>query len=237
MTRISVLIISSLLALSAGAQFRDAGLWVDYSLSTEFKKDFEFSISPEIRLDENLSRLARAFADVGAQYKITKQFFVSVTYRGGMRNDGEFYDPRHRFQFGLGIRRKAGDFTFTYQPRWQAAVKASSSENDADFVTTMRNKLQVKYTGLKGIDLSTSFEVFNNSTNYQGFVLQNWRWVGDIEKKINKQNSFSLGYLIQKSLLDSPQQIDFVILASYKMQLNLFGKKKDEEKEPPVDTK
>ncbi len=221
-----------LLPSMASAQFKDAGMWTDFTCSVDLNKKWQVAASPEVRLNENFSRVSRAFVDLGAQYKYNKHLFLSLTYRGGAAQLTDYFETRQRLQFGVAYKNKIHDFTLALQSKWQAAVRSLSPESDADFITTMRNKLQVKYTGLKGIDLATSFELFNNTKQYQQFVLTNWRWIATVDKKINKTNSISLGYLIQKSLLDSPQKIDYVLLLSY--QINLERKK--EKKEPATET-
>jgi len=226
------------LTLNTLAQYRDAGMWASFSANVDYKKRWEFSISPEMRLNENYSRVARLFADVGAQYKFSKQFFVTATYRGGARNAGDGFESRQRFQVGLGLRHKWNDFTITYQPRFQVSLEPHSSESDADFATTMRNKLQVKYEASKKMEYSTSFELFSNTAQYQQFVLQNWRWIAEAERRINKRNSVSLGYLIQKSLLDSPQELDYVLLLSYQVNLTTGkNKKKKQDEDLPEEIK
>ncbi len=220
-----------LLPFIATAQFNDAGMWTSFSCSVDLNKKWQVAASPEVRLNENLSRLSRAFVDLGAQYKYNKHLFLSLTYRGGTAQLQDYFESRQRLQFGVAYKDKIHDFSFSIQSRWQAAVRAFSPESDADFITTIRNKAQVKYTGLKGIDLATSFELFNNTKHYQQFVLQNWRWVASAEKKINKTNSISLGYLIQKDLLSSPQKIEYVVLLAYQISLE---RKKEEKEIVPV---
>lgn len=215
------------LPLFASAQYKDAGMWTDLSCSFEPTKKWQLSASPEIRLNENLSRLSRAFVDFGAQYKYKKHFYLSATLRVGAAHIQDYFEARQRLQLGIAYKDKIGDFSFAVQSRWQAAVRPAASENDADFTTTMRNKAQLKYTGLKGVDLGTSIELFNNTQQYQQFQLQTWRWVINVDKKINKQNSIALGYLIQKNIVESPQEMDFVLLLSYQIT---FEQKKENEK-------
>lgn len=222
-----------LLPLAANAQYKDAGLWASFSASAELTKQWEIAVSPEMRFDENGTRLASAFTDIGAQYKVNKFFFVTATYRAGARRSDEFYDTRQRAQLGLGFKRKWKDFSVTYQPRWQLAIAGFAAESDADFVTTLRNKLKVQYSGWKKTDLSSSFEVFNANSAFGAFTLQNWRWIAEIERSINKRNAVSIGYLIQKNLLDTPNEMDFVFLLSYQLKLDLKKEKKNKEEELP----
>ncbi len=221
-----MLFFSSLVSFS---QYKDAGMWIDASAVGELNKRLEFSFAPEIRLNENLSRISRLFADIGLQYKLNKHFHTALTYRTGFAQLTDEYQMRNRVQFGIGYKKKLRDFSLALSSRWQLATRANMPENDPDLKTTFRNKISVKYSGVKKIDFSTSFELFNNSNQYSSFTLQNWRWTVSAERKLNKLNYLSLGYLIQKSIDDSPQEMDFVVLVSY--QHNLKWKKKKGDKE------
>ena len=194
-------------------------MWTDATVVAAINKKLDFAFSPEIRLNENISRISRIFADLGLQYKLNKYFQASLTYRSGFAHLVEVYQSRHRFQFGVGYKMKLHDFSFALTTRWQLATRANTPENDPDLITTVRNKIAVKYSGMKKMDFSTSFELFNKSNLYNSFALQNWRWIVSAERKLNKRNFLSIGYLIQKSILDSPQEIDFVILVSYQHDL------------------
>ncbi len=201
------------------AQTKDAGLWVDAGFSRELGERFDLSVSPEIRLDENLTRWSRLFADASLEYKYNKHFSLSAAYRGGLRNDGVQVDGRHRMQYGLGLKQKWDDWTLHYQSRVQFAINAAWSDADVDFNTTWRNRVTVKYGGLKRTDLSTSYETFNSVSAYQELAWTNWRWTAQVARKISKKQSAALGYLIQRDMTDSPQHLDFVFLLSYKVEL------------------
>jgi hypothetical protein len=231
MIRSSFLIISILFAVPVFSQHKDAGLWADCGLTWSPEKRWEFGLAPEIRLDENLSRLSRLFVDAQVQYKLSKEVFITAVYRQGIANSGEFYEMRQRVLTGIGMRQKFGQFTCTITSRWQASLSGLGAESDADFVTTWRNRLQVKYGGLKKTDLSGSFELFNSSSVYGALELQSWRGILSLQRKLDKRTSVSVGYLVQKSLNDSPQEMDFVILASFSKELK-FGRKKEKEETP-----
>ena len=201
------------------AQYNDAGLWADISLSHEVSDRLEVTVSPEIRLDENISRWARCFVDVSAEYSLNKRFSMTAAYRGGLANDGVQVDPRQRLQYGLTIKEKLDDFVFQFQSRIQLSIAGTVGDADADFVTLWRNRAGIKYTGLKRLDLSTSFELFNNASQYNPLELQNWRWIAQATRKITKKQSVAAGYLIQRDFTESPLETDYVILLSYKVEL------------------
>jgi len=209
---------------------KDAGLWTDYNLTLKYKKKWEFSFAPEIRFNNNVSQLSRVMADVGVEYKPIKVFFAGISYRTSTRVEDDWQDTRERIQFGLGVKHEWRSFTFTLQPRYQASLQQVSSDGDADFETTLRNKLTVKYNIKKKLSASASFELFNNSEPGMELRLENWRWKADIGYDLNKRNSFSVGYMIQKAIYESPQEMDFVFLVSYKTEINL-SKKTNKEKE------
>jgi hypothetical protein len=218
-TNFRILVVLLLCVSRLCAQTKDAGLWMDVGFSRELGDRFELSVSPELRLDENLTRWSRLFADASLEYKYNKNFSLSAAYRGGAGNDGVHVDGRHRMQYGLGVKQKWNDWTVQYHSRVQFALNAAWSDADVDFNTTWRNRVTVKYSGLKKTDLSTAFEIFNAISVYQEMAFTNWRWTSQVARKINKNQSASIGYLIQRDMTDSPQHIDFVILLSYKVEL------------------
>ncbi len=228
----SLLIFFLLAGLNLCAQYYDAGLWASFGVGLEINKKLEIGIAPELRMDENGSRIASAFSDIGLQYKWNKQFSLLATYRGGTKRNNDFFDPRQRLQFGFGFKKKWSDFALTYQPRWQVSVSSYKSESDPDFNTVVRNRLKFQYSGIKKTDLSSSFELFNLTSQYYPLALQNWRWIIEVERTFNKRNSFSIGYLIQKNILSSPQQLDFVFLLSYQMKFELNKDEKKKKEEP-----
>jgi hypothetical protein len=217
--RISLAFVLFLGASRVFAQTKDAALWMDAGFSREMGDRFELTVSPEIRLDENLTRWSRLFADFSLEYKYNKHISLSAAYRGGVGNDGVHIDSRHRMQYGLGLKQKWNDWSVQYQSRVQFALNAAWSDSDVDFNTTWRNRLTVKYGGLKKTDLATAYEIFNSVSAYQELAMTNWRWTAQVARKINKEQSVSVGYLIQRDLTESPQHLDFVFLLSYKVEL------------------
>lgn len=217
--RISLAFLLLLISACLCAQTKDAGLWMDVGFSRDVGERFELTISPEIRFDENLTRWSRLFADAALEYKYNKRISLSAAYRGGVANDGVYIDGRHRMQYGVGLKEKWNDWSLQFQSRVQFALNAAWSDADVDFNTTWRNRLTVKYGGLKKTDLATSYEIFNSVSAYQNLAFTNWRWTAQLARKINKKQSIALGYLIQRDLTESPQHLDYVFLLSYKVEL------------------
>jgi hypothetical protein len=210
------------------AQIKDAGLWTEGTFNKELGKRWEYALVSEIRMDENVSRMSRAFTDLGAQYKINKWLQSALVYRVGLAENEGYYDLRHRIQLGLAFKTKKQDFSWTYAPRWQLALSAGQSD-DADISTTLRNRFQMKYDGWKDWELSMSYEFFHSTSAYRFLQWQNWRWISQVSYELNKRRSVSIGYLIQRKLTSSPNEVDFVVLVGYKY--NLTKKKNKKEKQ------
>lgn len=222
-----------LLALDASSQKQDAGIWFGIKLTTDLTKKLEASISPELRLDENLSRLSGIFSDFELEYKLNKLLFISGAYRFGWRRNNNWLDSRQRFTGGIGAKHKSGDFTFAILSRYQTTGFVSSAENDADLSVSWRNKFSVKFGGLKKTDLSTSFEIFNAAGPFDVIQLTDWRWQAEVERKLSKRRFISAGYMIQQDLSGSQVETDFVFLLGYKY-LPDFKKKKKKTEEIPT---
>ena len=77
---------------------------------------------------------------------------------------------------------------------------------------------------MKKYTFSTSYEFFNSVALVNRLEWQNWRWTIEAERKLNKRNFISLGYLIQKDLESSVPATDFIVLVGYK---HIFKKNKD----------
>jgi hypothetical protein len=217
--RISLLLFLLLSSATLWSQSNDAGLWMDVGLSRELNDRLEITVSPEVRFDENITRWSRLFVDVGAEYKASKNFSLQAAYRGGIGNDGVHVDGRQRMQYGVAVKEKWNDWTVQLLSRAQFSMTGGLGDADVDFTTIWRNRASLKYGGLKKTDLSSSFELFNSISAYQDLALTNWRWTAQVSRKINKKQAVSFGYLIQRDLTESPQEMDYVILVSYKVEL------------------
>lgn len=215
--------------LQMNAQYKDAGVWTEATFAIEKGKRWEFAAVPELRFDENWSRLSRAFVDMGAQYKVNKTISASAVLRSGWADNDGFMEWRNRLQLGLGFRMKWNDWSLNYAPRWQVALAAGGAD-DVDIATNLRNRFQLKYGGIKDWDFSSAYEFFHSTGQYDFLTWQNWRWTTQAAYELNKRRSISAGYLIQRRLLGSPQRMDFVVLVGYKYTWNL--KKKDKSPAP-----
>lgn len=225
--RIVFILTLCLPALSWAQYYKDAGAWLGASISYPLSKKLDLGIAPECRLDENMTRVKGLFADVGGKYKVSDYISVIAEYRGGLRRSSDLYSGRHRLSLGVSLKYEWQDFTFTSLTRNQIAPSFAGSEGDVDLSSTLRQRLSVKYKGLKKVELSYSYEWFFDAYTRE---FSNWRTALSAEYKLSKRKFVSLGYMIQQER--SSGEMDFVLQASYKLELKK-GRKKEDQEIPP----
>jgi Protein of unknown function (DUF2490) len=204
---------------SVRAQEVDNGLWLNPSFEYKGLKKVDFELSPELRWDEDVTRLRSRQIDFKGRYNMKKDFFAGLSVRVGsiQRNSG--WQPRQRIQLNGGKKWKPGDFRIGYTSKIQFSFASKTRARDADFNSNFRNKLSVSYNGIKKFTLGFSFELFHGLSDGEFLELQDWRFVSEGEYKINKRNFVGLGYLIQHKIQPGIDQRDRVVLLSYKFVL------------------
>lgn len=199
---------------------RDAGLWVSGSFRADVGKKLEAYVDPEIRWDENITRVRGFFSDIGISRELSDIFSVEAELRIGGRRVETWYEGRHRLSVGLGARTRTGDFGWAILARHQVTPTVYGAENDVDIRGTSRIRGSVKYSGLRRTDLQASFELFSGKWS-EGW--SNWRAQASVERKINKRNFWTVGYLVQKDL--SNLDMDFVFRVGYVRKWDLDRKR------------
>lgn len=211
----------------------DAGMWNTFSFSGDIKdltpwkdpkifKDWSIHVDPEMRYDENISRLYGYFADLGTDKKWSKYFLTSVEYRLGARREENWYNLRTRWSLGAQVSLPLKDFKFSATTRYQVAKVITT---DLDLKSTWRQKISMEYSGWKNLGIQMSHELFFLPISLSN---TNWRSQISLKYKLNKSNAISLGYLVQRDLTNA--DMDFVILTGYKWEFN----KKKEKSTPAV---
>lgn len=214
------------------AQFNDAGLWSEISLQYKLSKRTDVSVTPEVRMDENISRVGRAFCDVGLQYKVSSAVSLSCVYRSGAAHDYQDTEFRQRIQMGAAFKWKGKKWTLAYLPRWQVSVRGVG-EYDADLSTLMRNRFQVKWDLPKKFELSSYAEFFHSTGSYDFAHWQSWRANCMLSKNLKGPHSFAVGYLVQHQFSSQVPRTDFVIVTSYRIDLERLKKEDKPEVTSP----
>jgi hypothetical protein len=217
----------------SGQNMNDAGIWNAFSVSSDVSdltpwkdpkilKDLRIYFNPEIRIDENFSRLNNFFADLGTEKKWSKFLSTSVEYRIGGRREEDWYNLRRRWSYGAQLSFPFHDFKFSATTRCQIARSASS---DIDLTSTWRQKFGIEYSKWDNFSIQMSHELF-----FLPITLENTNWRSQfvLKYKLDKSKALSIGYLVQRDLTNA--DMDFVILTGYKWEFN----KKKEKSTPAV---
>lgn len=211
------------------AQDNDFGWWMNAELDYSYNKDLSFSIAPELRFNENATQLRTYFTDFGVQYDVQKNFFIAGTLRWGAVLRRGNYLSRRRIQLGAGHKWKGDNWTATFLSRVQLGFTGIRSEGEVDLNSNWRNRFSFKYTGLKKLDLLTSYEFFHGIDAMEFLQWQNWRWQLKGEYKVKKQHFVTLGLLMQRDMDGRTPENHFVLLTGYRYELKR-AKKTDEKK-------
>ena len=211
----------------------DAGMWNTFSFSGDIKdltpwkdpkifKDWSVHVDPEMRFDENISRLYGYFVDLGTEKKWSKYLLTSVEYRLSAKREESWYNLRTRWSLGAQLNMPFKDFKLSSITRYQFAQVLSS---DVDMKSTWRQKVSLEYSGWKNFGVQMCHEFF-----FLPITLENTNWRSQIslKYKLDKSNALSVGYLVQRDLTNA--DMDFIILTGYKWEFN----KKKEKSTPPV---
>jgi len=197
------------------AQEIDRGLWLNPSVVYKGLKKVDLELSPELRWDQDGTRLRTRQVDLKARYDLKKGCFAGLSLRLGaiQRNSG--WQNRQRIQLNGGKKWKPGDFRIGYTTKIQFTFSGQTRTRDADLNSNFRNKLSLNYAGIKKFTPGISYELFHGLSDGAFLELQDWRFILEGEYKINKRNSIGLGYLLQQEIRTGIDQRDKVILLSY----------------------
>jgi hypothetical protein len=222
------ILLAAILPVARGQNVRDAGLWISGSAKADIGKKLEAHVAPEVRLDENITRVRGFFSDIGISRGISDYLTLHADLRVGARRMETWYEGRQRLSLGASLRIRKGDFSGIFLARKQFTPDLITGEGDVDVRRVTRLRTTLKYGGIKKTDASLSVELF-----YGTFVegMSNWRAQAGLERKLSKRNFVELTYMIQKDL--SNQDMDFVIRLGYTRKMDL-DKRKSKADAPPL---
>jgi hypothetical protein len=192
----------------------DAKLWTGISVSKEFK-DFEFSLSKELRFDENISHIDKSFLEIGAAYKIRKGLYAAFNYRFNRDNDysDESYDLIQRIDFGLSYKKKINKFRLGFRTKLQ--LKSASPEDNNPFVS--RNKLSLKYKLNKKVSPYVAYEFYYQFNNEN--IINRTRTALGSSYKINEKSALKLFYMFENRFNVKNLKHNHVYGISYSIEL------------------
>lgn len=236
-----VFVISSLIFLICNAvvaQNNDFGTWSGLTIAKNLPAKFDLGINFQLRLNENSTQVKTYFYDINLSRKLNDNFKGFISYRmGGKRQLDGFYLASQRFSFGLSAKIKKEELKFGYRIKLQNSNNnfiASDSHADIGFV--VRNKISVKRKIIKKTSMWASYELFTGAFESQ-LVITDWRWKIGVDRKIKKRQYLSLGFQIQRELINSNPLTDYILFVGYEIELKKRKKRTPTIGIPKIDFK
>lgn len=127
-----------------------------------------------------------------------------------------FFSFRHRLEWDLSVKKKLGDFHFSYRHRLQAEVKDFYSSKTGRFPKWFsRNKFQMKYELNKNLSpyISTDFkyQIHSPTDPLSDNLFINARYQVGFDYKFNSNHAIGLYYLIQDEFnIKNPEDIQII---------------------------
>ncbi len=203
----------------------DAGLWTTFNVEKKLKKNTSIFLTEEYRLRDNFTRTNLFYTDLGAAIKPLPFLKVSLAYRSIQKHliDNTF-SFRHRLMLDISLKKKFGDFAFSYRQRLQSEVRnIYTSDNGSVPEWYSRNKFEMKYDLNKPITPYVAVEFRYQINNPRALESDNtWhrnRYVVGLDYKKNDKSTFGLYYLVQQEYnVSSPQNL-YIVGIEYSLSL------------------
>lgn len=182
-------------------------------LSYEVVDNFELSFKQELRLNHNASSYDKAFAELGASYKLNKYLKVGGNYRfyKNQQWDGD-YENQQRWALKVNAKYKIERFKFKYRIQFQNKDEdfwANDSENYN--VYNLKNRFSVAYNIPKiKLEPEISAELFRRYYN-ETAEFSKMRFGASLLYPIKKWLDADVGYYLERELnTTQPASINIV---------------------------
>jgi hypothetical protein len=208
-----------IIPLTGLAQERNINLWTGINVSKNITKKISLEADAQWRLTNNLTTTGSYIAELGAGYKFNKHWEVSAFYRFISRrkydkgDEAYVFKSYHRFYANLTYDHKIAFLKFAYRLRYQNQFKDDNGtlENDKSY---LRNRIELSYPNKTKFTPAISADLFYR----MGEAFDEVRYKADVDFKINKKNTITLGGFISHEF-DNTELDDFTIQLTYKLKL------------------
>jgi hypothetical protein len=182
----------------------------DFSTRTEaaFKlrvtKGWSISISEQLQLKTNTSKLDAFFTELGTKYKFKKGFSIGVAYRviGEQSDEAGILDWEQRFHGDISYAFNAKRFDFDIRLRGQSRDDLGETKDEGDYARrALRLRFEVKYDIKKWkFDPVVSTEIFLSSEKYVRSHFSKIRATVGTSYKFKKAGELSAFYRFERDL-------------------------------------
>ena len=174
----------------------DLELWMDAGLHLRMHRQWRMELTQHVRLNDDVTHLARVMTDIGFEYRPTKAFRLGVLYRfmhnrelnGTVRNG-------HRIQGEMQVIERPGRVRLSQRLRWQSAFEPPTRNAARDRTHTLRFKF-----GLS-VDTDTVLTPFVSGEAFVRFLdggdpvaYRKTRVTGGVDFELARRTSMAIYY-------------------------------------------
>lgn len=193
------------ISLHLSAQHEDLASWTEAGVEFNLPKKFTLGVSEQIKYEIETGELYGIYSGVELDYKWNKHFHTAAEYR--LRTIPNAFSQR--LAATASYKNDIGEFGYTFKTKVQYDIKPDKFETSA-----WRNKITVKYEGLKDLKPYLSYEVFY-ALSFKGSMFDKIRPEAGLKYELGKKNEFTLYYLVDKAFNESEPTTLYVLGASY----------------------
>ncbi len=205
----------------------DAGMWNTFSIQKSINKTTYIVFDQEFRLRENYSRLNLFYTNLGAGYKISKNFKTELTYRCVQKYliDNTF-SFRHRLMVDFIYKKKFHAISLSNRLRYQTEIKDYLTSDLGKYQEQfLRYKMELKFdidkkiTPFISTEIRYQLDVQNGKRAIYNNEIHRIRYAIGIDYKLKNNNTFSIYYLIQNEFYISSPENNYILGLQYAINL------------------
>lgn len=174
---------------SASAKTEEFGTWYELELTKKILKRFEFSIVPDLRLQDDFTIDKYQF-DAKLAYEPLKFLEFAVAYRIKTNVKNKENEVTHRLVFDATAKTDIGRFSPSFRTRF-----VTYEDVDGERVNTIRPRVKLAYD-IKGSKISpyTRYETYRDLVNNK---FQKGRFDIGMTRKMGKYHRIGIYYRLQ----------------------------------------
>ncbi len=190
----------------------DRQAWFGAEIDCEIAKDFELSISEELRYYKNRSVLAQSLTNFGASYKATGWFRPGLFIRYRIMPDEE----EQRWELYTNFTFKFDLWGIDFSDRVRLHFKF---REDRESINNLRNKLTAGYYVWDWLEPYAAAELFYRFFYEGGDRLAQGRYYTGAKIKLDKNNEIDLFFMREQEYNTDKAIHSNVIGVEYSLQL------------------
>ena len=125
-------------------RLNDFEIWAKLAAEKDLTERFKFGVEEQIRFDKNSSELKNFFTEISLNYDLSDNLALLGRARFLTRNDNSGADQGRkdyfRYQLGLRLKHKSGQFRFNHRLLYQRRDRFNLSPEEGDVIGRQQNE-------------------------------------------------------------------------------------------------